>query len=160
MEDTEFSMITPWFTKSCLEFLKQVDLRNFSVFEYGTGYSRPWWLVNCRFVNSVDHDKKWAYAFGAELEEDKETYISAPRDYAIAEYDIIVVDGVHREDCVKFVLGEGTPFLKSKGMLIIDNYGQEDYNIAETEDLLKGFTKLTFKQVNHSSWVTAVFVKP
>lgn len=51
----------PWFSYPATHFLESVVQKNWSVFEYGSGYSTEFWNRKCRRVVSVEHDEKWFY---------------------------------------------------------------------------------------------------
>ncbi len=161
--DTATNLIYPWYTLPCLEWLIQQDAKDWSVFEYGCGYSSIWWRANSRFVYSVDHDETWGYAMGACCRSGKLEYITHIEGTVQlwkeepSPYDCIVVDGEYRDECVNFC----RQFLKSGGYMIVDNYGQDGFPSTEVIDsLLEGWEKQVFKQPNHSQWTTAVFRKP
>lgn len=150
--DTESNLIMPWYTLPVLQWLKTQSTKDWSVFEYGAGYSTIWWRLNCKELESIDHNSEWAKAVGAKFIQSKKAYIEQP----IGPYDCIIIDGVHREECVEYCL----PFIKNGGYLIIDNYGSEDYDIARTQELLEEWTCVIHKQPNHATWETAIFIKP
>jgi predicted O-methyltransferase YrrM len=151
----------PWFTLPTLEWLKSIDISQWKVFEYGAGYSTVWFRLNCKEVISIDSNEAWAQAMLAWFEDDKTKYIhSIANEKTYGElYDLIVVDGSWREECVNYCLD----FLKPGGYLIIDNFGQEDYPqdaVDRTLKLLEDWPVEVHKQPNHSKWCTAVFQKP
>lgn len=155
--DTESNLVLPWYTLPALEWLKKQDVKNWLVWEYGSGYSTIWWRANCKLIQSVESDPVWGKAMGAYNCEYEGGYIqSCLRNEDSQLWDCIIVDGIYREECTEFCL----KFLKPGGVLIIDNYGSEDYDIARTEDLLKVWPREIHKQPNHSSWATAIFFKP
>lgn len=154
------NIILPWYTKSCLEWLLKEDTKSWNVFEYGAGYSTIWWRLNSRSVRSVESNKEWAVAIAINVTFQTEQIAYCAEIGRIEEiFDCIIVDGEWRDDCVEWAI----PYLKPKGIIIIDNYEQPSYtetDFKKTNELLKGWTKLIFKQYNHSDWQTAVFIKP
>lgn len=156
--DTESNLVMPWYTLPCLQWLKTKPVSEWKVFEYGAGYSTIWWRLNCEVLESIESSKNWADAIGCKHDIDKQNYISSISRTGFWDnvFDCIIVDGDHREECVKYCL----PFLKQGAYLIIDNYGSEDYDISKTKDLLKDWECTLHNQPNHSTWVTAVFKKP
>lgn len=154
--DTESNLILPWYTKPALEWLKSQDVSNWRVFEYGCGYSTMWWSLNCKWITAVDTNEGWARAVGVIHYPDKESYVKSIEWQTEERYDCIVVDGEWREECVAFSRDTINP----GGYMIVDNYGQTDFPPAEKIDaLLEGWTKVVYKQPNHSDWSTAVFQK-
>lgn len=156
-EDTQSGLIMPWFTLPCLEWLLKQEVNSWKVMEYGAGYSTIWFRANCQKLESIDSNARWATAVGAFNYEGSspEIYIEAcaKKDFF---WDCIIIDGIQREKCAAFA----TNHLKSGGYLIIDNYGQEDYNPEINAGLFKNWPIQLFKQPNHSTWQTAVLTKP
>lgn len=161
-EDTETGLIMPWYTLPALQWLKQQDIKQWEVFEYGAGYSTIWWRLNCRTVDSIDHSNNWANAMSAICAKDKSDYIEFIgfcRESTINEmgFDCVVIDGEHRKECLEHSID----YVAYGGYVIIDNWGQEDFPDTDFADkLLEGWEKQVFKQPNHTDWCTAVFRKP
>jgi len=161
-EDTETGLILPWYTLPALHWLKQQDVSKWEVFEYGAGYSTIWWRLNCRNVDSIDHNINWSNAMSAICEKTKDDYIEFIR-FCIESttnemgFDCVVIDGEHRKECLEYSID----YVANGGYVIIDNWGQEDFPDTEFADkLLEGWEKQIFKQPNHTDWCTAVFRKP
>lgn len=151
--DTETNLIMPWYTLPCLQWIKEQNIEEWDVFEYGAGYSTCWWKMHCKTLFSVESDSFWAGSVGAAWIRDPAKYVLMP----IVAYDCIIVDGIEREACIEYARFH----VKEGGYMIIDNYGQEDCPPVERIDsLLEGWGKRLFKQPNHSTWTTAVFRKP
>jgi hypothetical protein len=49
----------PWFTYSSIIFLESIIQKQWSVFEYGSGYSTAFWNRKCQKTVSVEHDENW-----------------------------------------------------------------------------------------------------
>lgn len=49
----------PWMPFEAIEYLEQICLKNFKVFEFGTGGSSLFFLAHASEVVSVEHDDKW-----------------------------------------------------------------------------------------------------
>lgn len=154
-EDTEVGLVMPWYTLPALKWLKQQDTKSWKVFEYGCGYSTIWWRLNCSLLKSIDSDRNWSKAMGAWHISSKESYIEGAIIHP-DKWDCIIVDGVDREECTAFCL----PYLEKGGVLIIDNYDSENYDIGKTEEILRGWPVVIHKQPNHTVWQTAIFTKP
>jgi hypothetical protein len=158
-EDTSCNLILPWYVKPALEWLLKQDVKNWSVWEYGAGYSTIWYRLNAAQIISVEHNEAWATSMGAIFFPDKDSYLNSP-SFLIEdddEFDLVVVDGEWRDECVPII----KKFVKAGGYLIYDNYDQEGFTSAAGIDaMLEGWTKQVFFQGNHSSWKTAVFTKP
>jgi len=155
-KDTEcLGLVMPWYTLPALEWLKSQDTKNWKVFEFGTGYSTIWWLLNCRDLRGVESNKEWANAIGSYFINNKESYVNASGGDS-GEYNCIIVDGIDREECVRNCLDN----IRSGGFLIIDNFESENYDASQTDELLKDWPVVLHHQPNHSVWVTAIFTKP
>lgn len=154
--ETETNLILPWYTLPALKWLKEQDVKNWNVFEYGAGYSTIWWRLNCRKVISVDSNAAWAKAMSATHWGQEITFPSAIIRNIASSWDCIIVDGIRREECVNACVDH----LKSGGFLIIDNYDSEDYDPKVNEELLSDWKRTIHKQPNHSTWQTAIFQKP
>lgn len=158
----ENEIIFPWYTLPTLKWLKTQSISNWNVFEYGGGYSTNWWRLNSRRVCSVDGSGIWAKTFNIFHEQNKDAYIkfianTGSRNEDYEDYDCIIVDGEHREECVEFCI----PYLKPGGFLIIDNYEEtHGFDCRKINELLKDWAKVVYQQPNHSDWKTATFCKP
>jgi hypothetical protein len=114
----------PWITYPAIEFLKQLDLSDKDVFEYGCGGSTIFWGRQARHVDSVEHEPEFYELVGPalrancslRLERDPEAYL-----HAVARrgepYDVIMIDGHSRVRCAETVV----PYLREGGMVILDN---------------------------------------
>jgi methyltransferase family protein len=131
----------PWFTYPAIEALKNWDLSDKRVFEYGSGYSTLFWASRAREVVSVEHDRVW-YEKIAKLAPrnvrlilapiEKDEYYPSPElreqfnKYAGAidgssSFQIILIDGYARSrvryQCAQMAL----PYLDPTGLIILDN---------------------------------------
>ena len=114
----------PWYSYPAIEFIKQLDLSNKTVFEYGSGNSTLFWSSRCKRVIAVEDDPKWYNAIKPRLPanveyllaEDKTAYLNAIAEYA-EPFDIIIIDGSHRLDCTNQAIGHLSP----TGFYILDN---------------------------------------
>lgn len=157
--DTDSNVIAAWYTLPTLEWLKTQNLKEWDVFEYGAGYSTFWWRLNAKSVHSVEHNPIWARAVSGRTYEfqDEEKYVKAVELPEI-QFDCVVVDGLYRNECAIAAI----PFVKTGGIIIIDNYEQPsveaDYDRANLA--LENWAKVVYKQAGHPDWQTAIFTKP
>lgn len=134
----------PWFTYPAIEALKNWDLSDKRVFEYGSGYSTLFWASRAKEVISVEHNPEWhmkvarlapanATIYLAPIDEAKNDY--HPSAETLAElsryveainqtegrFQIIVIDGYARSrvryQCARAAL----PHLDDNGLVILDN---------------------------------------
>ena len=113
--------IIPMYTYPCYEYLNSIDWKNADVFEYGCGYSTIWWKgKNVNYIG-VEDDKKWYDLLkknqpNIQLKEDLKDYVNLIYEID-KKFDVIVIDGQGRFDCVKPALD----CIKKDGMIILDN---------------------------------------
>jgi SAM-dependent methyltransferase len=158
----------PWFTYPSIEFLQKRITSDMSVFEYGCGNSTIWWANRVREVISVEHDKEWHEKVRHRLHD----YATIHRieleyggDYSkkISDYenifDIVVIDGRDRVNCVKNSLKA----LKPDGIIILDNSDRIEYQDGHHFLFEKGFRKIEFvglaPAINYKS-ETGIFYRP
>jgi hypothetical protein len=114
----------PWYTYPALEFVRQLDFRDRSVFEYGSGNSTLFWSGIAGRVISVEHDRQWFERMrtivpaNCEMlfEDDAEGYVNAVRAKGTG-FDVIVIDGQTRLRCAPVAVD----CLREGGMIILDN---------------------------------------
>jgi hypothetical protein len=139
----------PWITYPAIEFIKRRVGSGMSVFEYGSGGSTRWWAKLVANVVSVEHDREWFSSLttielsNVELFQidliyggDYSKKVAAYRNH----FDIVVIDGRDRVNCIKNCLGA----LKESGVIILDNSDRNQY--AEGVDYLfkHAFRKIEF----------------
>jgi hypothetical protein len=154
--DTENNLIMPNYTLECLRWISDNVKRSWKVFEYGSGYSSIWWRSKCQYF-AVESNIPWARAMNVTHRADKHSYIEACRTED-GLHDCIVVDGIHRQECIAFCM----QYIKPGGFLLIDNYDETDSvdDWVKIDEILSTWTKTIFRQHNHTDWKTAVFKKP
>lgn len=114
----------PWYTYPSIEFIKQMDLSDKTVFEFGSGNSTLFWASRCRKVVAIEDNRDWYNTIQARLPknveycliEEEEPYVNAIQQYPDA-FDIIVIDGKHRFDCTTQAIKRLSP----TGFFILDN---------------------------------------
>lgn len=139
----------PWITYPALDFIRKRVTRDLTVFEFGSGGSTTWWANHVKNVVSVEHDRDWyekikslqrsnVKIFHVELSYGGK-YSSSTREH-VDKFDIIVIDGRDRVNCIKNSIDS----LKPTGIIILDNSDRLDY--VEGIKLLhgKGFRRIEF----------------
>jgi hypothetical protein len=118
----------PWYTYPAIEYLRQLDFSDKTVFEYGSGNSTLFWGASARRVVSVEEDERWSVALAPKLpsncelvfEPDLARYVDVIRRYPEG-FDVIVVDGASRGrtrlKCSRVAL----ECLRPGGLIILDN---------------------------------------
>jgi hypothetical protein len=153
----------PWYTYSAIEYLKQLDLSKTTLFEYGSGNSTKFWRTRVSSMCSVESCPEW-YGLVSKnqtknqvviLRTQEAEYINSIREFD-AIYDIIVIDGEHRYSCAITALD----FLKSDGMLILDN---SDWFPELAHELRRlGYMQIDFigpGPINSYAWCTSIFLR-
>ncbi|MCL1926413.1 MAG: class I SAM-dependent methyltransferase, partial [Syntrophorhabdaceae bacterium] len=131
----------PWYTYPAIEYLSQLDFSQKRVFEFGCGNSSIWWARRAKKVVSVEHDKNWYESrldfkepnLELYLKEDEISYAGCIEQQE-GFFDVIIIDGVYREQCVEKALKK----LSSDGMIIFDNSDR----VAEFEDYERAIKNL------------------
>lgn len=163
--DEETGLLFPWLVESFLDELKTWDLKNKKLFEYGLGSGSVWWSNKCKEYYGVDNNYEWFEAVKKNIKRsnsvainvryDKNTYVEYI--HFNAPYDIIIIDGIYREECVPVAL----ECLKKGGCLIYDNYMQPSVEVQseETQQLLLSLPHKIYKQEGHPDWQTLIVYK-
>lgn len=118
----------PWYTYPALEYLRQLDLSEARLFEYGSGNSTLWWSRQVASVVAVEHNEEWHAAVRRQAPDNCELLLrTSPDEYAAAieaypgGFDIIVIDGLvtgrTRLRCARAALG----CLRKGGVIVLDN---------------------------------------
>lgn len=145
----------PWLTYPFINFITPRLKRNFSLFEYGCGYSTIWYCSEVKNVISVENNSKWASKISKLLPENGKIIINeTPKDYVnsiddFEKFDIIVIDGIVRNQCyIKAV-----DHLNESGVIIADNSDREDF--IESLPILqsRGFKEISFSGLAPSHFV-------
>jgi hypothetical protein len=118
----------PWYTYPAIEYIRQLDFSDKSVFEYGSGNSTIFWSRIAARVVSVEDDEVWYEAIAREvgavstviLEPDLDAFVSTIGRFQ-TRFDVIVVDGpargLTRLKCCK----AAREHLSEGGVIILDN---------------------------------------
>ncbi|NME72483.1 class I SAM-dependent methyltransferase [Flammeovirga aprica] len=137
----------PWFTYGTIHFLKQKNLSDLHLFEYGSGNSTFWFSKRVKSITSVEHDKEW-YTFVNDKCPSNVDYrfkdVNNGYEDTITEtsiqFDIVIIDGRKRVACAKKAL----PKLTDRGVIIWDNSNREKYNEGYQFLTDNGFKKIDF----------------
>ncbi|MGB0238019.1 MAG: hypothetical protein ACPG4B_06905 [Cycloclasticus sp.] len=139
----------PWVTYGFIDFIAERLNERFDVFEYGSGNSTKWYSRKVRSVTSVEHDKEW-FDFikdGMPSNVDlKFQDLEYGGDYSNTsglcgkKFDLIVVDGRDRVNCVKHSISS----LKSGGVIVLDDSERSAYSQALRLLKESGFRRIDF----------------
>ena len=125
--------IMPMYTYPCYEWLNSIDWTDSKVFEYGTGYSTIWWQNKNVNYHAVEDNKQWYDMIkdktNIKHEPEYNKYSQSIYNYDF-KFDVIVIDGTARFDCIKPALEK----IKDDGIIIFDN---TDWHKNSKEELDK-----------------------
>ena len=154
----------PWYTYPAIEYLRQFDLRDRHVFEYGCGNSSHFWAGLGATVWAVDHNPQWHDKMAAEAKSSQTFYLGSDRDdylQAIKHpgrtFDVVVIDGEWREECVQPAIEHLAP----GGFIILDNADRD--RDAGRALRARDFFEVDFNgfgPINDYTWTTAIFLPP
>jgi hypothetical protein len=135
----------PWMTYPLIELLKNLDLSDCHVFEFGAGSSTLFWAQRTASVTAVEKNEAWYRRLEAGRPGNcKLIWCPRDRDYIAAlaqqdrRFDLIVIDGAVRYPCAEAALDR----LTDRGLIILDNtewYPQTARRISEA-----GLTQIDF----------------
>ena len=156
--------IIPMYTYPCYEWLNSIDWTDSKVFEYGTGYSTTWWQNKNVAYHAVEDNKQWYDMIkdntNIKHEPHYKKYIESIYDYDY-KFDVIVIDGVVRFDCVKPALEK----IKDDGVIIFDNsdWHKDSKEKLDKSDLIPvhfhGFKPLHVDSETTSCYINRKFNK-
>lgn len=114
----------PWYAYPAVEYTKQLDFADKTIFEFGSGNSSIFWSQRCKKLVSVENDREWYRKVKARLPDNVEYHFLPGKDEYISsiahcpyEFDVIIIDGSYRPECAAQALTR----LKADGFIILDN---------------------------------------
>lgn len=172
--DPSNGLIEPWLTNPAMDVIKQWDLKNKEVWEWGGGMSTIWWASKCKRVITIEANNQWFQTIEGQVKHwGLKNVVLVPRNVnegdqsRIDEYtwipdmyrpDIVVVDGILRYECILKALTLPRPLT-----LIVDNW-QQDYVFIcpAAEEALKKYKGEFYIQPDHTNheghpWCTAIW---
>lgn len=155
--DPSNGLVLPYYTRPCLDWLMKLDLKGKRIFEYGCGASTVWYRNKGAKVFGVESNENWHKAVMDAC--DCNIKLSTPDAYPYEirgefKYDIIVIDGIERDLCLKPSL----QYLKKGGLLIIDNFDQPSAYVPSktVKDAVLSLNHIIYPQPGHPDWKTLV----
>lgn len=153
----------PWFSYPAIDYLKQFDLRDKTVFEWGSGNSSLFFAERAKKVTSVEHDTEWFELVNKTKKENQILIYKPLTEYPKSihdtddTYDMIVIDGQRRFDCTI----ECVEKLKENGMIILDNsdWFYKSASFLKKEMNMIQFDFHGFSPINEYVLTTSVFLK-
>jgi len=152
----------PWYTYPAIEYLKQFDFSEKSIFEWGGGYSSLFWSERAREVVSVDNNREWVDEIEKQKKNNNLNLIYAEKKDAYLssisrqnkKFNVIINDGEYRFDCAKIA----KRYLKDNGLVILDNSDWFPNSAKTLRD--SGLLQVDFSgfgPFNNYTWTTSLF---
>lgn len=157
----------PWITYSALNFLEKRTHNNMVIFEYSCGNSTLWWASRTKKLVSCEHNRLWYEKMKQQIPQNVvlshiDLVYGGLYSKEISKYnmmfDIIVIDGRDRINCVKNSLKA----IKEDGVFIWDNSERACYKEGYDLLLSNGYKRLDFEgmgPINVAPWCTSIFYK-
>jgi hypothetical protein len=116
----------PWYTYPAIDFIRQLDVRELTVFEYGSGFSTLFWAKRARSIVSIEADEKWFAEISSRTPTNTELILASTDVDSYAKkivehgtFDIIVIDGTGE---TRLACSRLAPrHLNPRGFIILDN---------------------------------------
>jgi predicted O-methyltransferase YrrM len=152
----------PWWNQRATRYMRQLLRPGDQVFEWGSGASTVWLTKQGVTLTSIEHDPDWVTKVNSrcptanvraipgtasgQLRSEPQVmdmgqhffddYVAAIDSFEDNSFDIVIVDGVCRMDCVR----RGAPKVKPGGVLIVDD---TDNRFFAAQGLLPGWRSVT-----------------
>lgn len=174
--DEKLGVLQPWYVPACVDRIREMDLSDKVIKEWGSGSSTIWWALMAKEVWASDHNEDWYHKITDEVYDrglDKKVKLSLVhthegdqsfardlyvRDIRDIKADICIVDGIHRYECAEYAVKVLKPEI-----LIIDNHQQDFVFICpKLDELLEGVRMERFIEPTHIDhegmpWASAIF---
>ena len=140
----------PWMNYPVVSLLGERLTAEMTLFEYGSGFSTQFWASRVREVVSVEYDRNWYDLIVTELPSNarvifQEQDVNGEYCRTIfrdnREYDIVVVDGRDRVNCIKSAFMS----IGETGVVILDDSQRERYNEAFALAKNKGYKAISIE---------------
>lgn len=139
----------PWFTYPFIDFITPRLNKTISLFEFGSGNSTLFFAERVKKTISIEHNKEWYEIVNKSKHKNVSLILTdSDSESNYLEYfnklneslDIIIVDGLHRNECVIKAVDK----LSSSGVIILDDSERSEYKSGIEFILGKGFKHLDF----------------
>jgi precorrin-6B methylase 2 len=154
----------PWFTYPAVSLFESRTKPEWRILEFGAGMGTIWWSEAVNHVVSLEHDAEWLeYISKNCAAEVLKTSAASSTDYIdpalnTGHYDVIIVDGLFREECLSVAPG----MLTDNGIIILDDAQRFEYKAAIETLLAQEFRVLELhgpQPVSKHPGCTAIFYR-
>jgi hypothetical protein len=151
----------PWYTYPAIEYLKQIDMQHYDVFEWGSGNSSLFFSERCHSVISIESNPEWFEYVSKNKSANQTVIFSEKADYVEKiksfnkKFDIIIIDDILRYQCAQIAQN----YLNVGGIIILDNsdwFKKTAVKIA-SENLIQ-IDFHGFGPINNYCWTTTIFL--
>lgn len=158
----------PWMNYAVISFLDDRLARDLDMFEFGSGFSTLYYSRLVRHVTSVEYDSAWYDILRPQLPKNVNLIFAAlDQDGGYCrtissenkKFDIIVVDGRDRVNCVKQAINS----LTKRGVVILDDSDRKEYREGIEILMRNDFRSITFeglKPTGTNIESTTIFYRP
>ena len=142
---------TLWLPYEAIDFLENHVNPNFWVLEFGGGGSTAWFVDRVQKVVTIESDEEWVNLIHGETASSGKAelylrssadryaaYVAAASTFPAESFDVILVDGRERVECVR----RSVEKLKPGGLLILDDSDRSKYN--EVHAMLQSWNRENF----------------
>ncbi len=157
----------PWMNYPVIKFLEDRLKPDQTMFEFGSGYSTLFYTKRIKSVTSVENNHEWlehlkdtlpdnSTVIYQELELDG--YYCRTIETLSQHFDIIVIDGFDRVNCMRHSL----PWVTDRGVIILDDSQREKYIPAFEMARAGDFRELSFEGIKpgkHEFDCTTIFYR-
>jgi hypothetical protein len=158
----KYNQPIPWYTYPAIEYIKQLDVSDKTVFEYGSGNSTLFWAQRSKTVVAVEDNAEWYEKLRNvmpsnveyHLLRDEKEYVNAIERYPF-KFGLIAIDGSHRYECAQAAVRR----LKSDGLIILDNsdWRERTSQLLRDADLIE-VDMSGFGPINPYTWTTSFYL--
>jgi hypothetical protein len=140
----------PWMTYPCIAYLEKRLNKNISIFEYGSGDSTIWFSHRVKSIDAVEHHEAWHQYVSSKKSNNMEVlHVKLDKDGAYCRaisslnkrYDLVIVDGRDRNNCIK----QAVHHLTEAGIILLDNSERSNYIEGIAFLKAQGFKQLEFE---------------
>ena len=169
----------PWLVSSANTYLREFfsTRKDATVLEFGAGGSTIWLSQQTRHLTTIEHNPEWKDAVEREIATGKHPcfptnirllplpYSGVCKEWCDSSFDLVLVDGRGRVDCVK----ESARLVRPGGTLMLDNAERPRYRKVYSilkewelhEEVQREKDELGFTYFRHGAWwQTNWWIKP
>ncbi|VUD52254.1 hypothetical protein TDB9533_01593 [Thalassocella blandensis] len=142
--------LIPWLNFGFVNFLNDRLQKDLTLFEFGSGFSTHYYAARVLQVTSVEHEKCWYDHVNKDMPAnvtllyralDKNGDYCQSIHHVKQSYDLVMVDGRDRVNCLKQSVNALTP----RGVVLLDDSQRDKYQEGITFMQQQGFRILHFE---------------